>query len=271
MVNCSIVTYRHTSEEITLLLDCILKSCVNKIYIIDNSPTDELKVIRNYSEHIIYIFNDSNVGYGVAHNMALRKSIEENVDYHVVINPDISFEKGLLNRLALIMDKNKDYGQLMPKVVYQNGELQYLCRLIPTPWDYICKRYLPFKYAKKHADKFMLKFTGYNTIMNVPILSGCFMFLRVSALKEIGLFDERFFMYPEDDDLTRRMHMKYKTIYYPYLQVCHGYEAAPYKSLKMHFILLYNMVKYFNKWGWLFDKNRREINKKVLMELDYKD
>lgn len=38
----------------------------------------------------------------------------------------------------------------------------------------------------------MLKFTGYNTIMNVPILSGCFMFLRVSALKEIGLFDERF-------------------------------------------------------------------------------
>ena len=62
MVNCSIVTYRHTSEEITLLLDCILKSCVNKIYIIDNSPTDELKVIRNYSEHIIYIFNDSNVG-----------------------------------------------------------------------------------------------------------------------------------------------------------------------------------------------------------------
>lgn len=56
MVNCSIVTYRHTSEEITLLLDCILKSCVNKIYIIDNSPTDELKVIRNYSEHIIYIF-----------------------------------------------------------------------------------------------------------------------------------------------------------------------------------------------------------------------
>ncbi|EYE54595.1 glycosyltransferase, group 2 family domain protein [Bacteroides fragilis str. S6L5] len=169
------------------------------------------------------------------------------------------------------MDKNKDYGQLMPKVVYQNGELQYLCRLIPTPWDYICKRYLPFKYAKKHADKFMLKFTGYNTIMNVPILSGCFMFLRVSALKEIGLFDERFFMYPEDDDLTRRMHMKYKTIYYPYLQVCHGYEAAPYKSLKMHFILLYNMVKYFNKWGWLFDKNRREINKKVLMELDYKN
>ncbi|EXZ29334.1 glycosyltransferase, group 2 family domain protein [Bacteroides fragilis str. S36L11] len=39
----------------------------------------------------------------------------------------------------------------------------------------------------------------------------------------------------------------------------------------MHFILLYNMVKYFNKWGWLFDKNRREINKKVLMELDYKN
>lgn len=267
MINCSVVTYKHTIEEISSLLNCILKNHVDKVFVIDNSPTNVLTSISNYSNQVVYIFNNSNVGYGIGHNIAIRESIKMGADYHVVINPDILFEENLLDNIASIMDENKDYGQLMPKVVYENGELQFLCRLIPTPWDYACKRYLPFKWARKRADKFMLKFTGYDKIMNVPILSGCFMFFRVEALKQIGLFDERFFMYPEDDDITRRMHMRYKTIYYPNLYVYHGYEAAPYKSIRMHLILLWNMIKYFNKWGWFFDQNRRLINKKVLKDL----
>lgn len=270
MVNCSIVTYKHTEKEITSLLDCIFQSDINRVYVVDNSPTNKLKTLESYSNQVVYIFNNSNVGYGIAHNIAIKKSIEMSANYHVVINPDISFEKGLLDQLVQVMEEHRDYGQLMPKVTYQNGELQYLCRLIPTPWDYICKRYLPFGWAKKRANKFMLKFTGYEIPMNVPILSGCFMFFRVDALREVGLFDERFFMYPEDDDITRRMHMKYKTMYYPFLHVFHGYEAAPYKNLRMHFVLLKNMIKYFNKWGWIFDKNRHKVNKQVLEELNYK-
>lgn len=268
-VNCSIVAYKHSCEEILSVIQCINKSRVNKIFIIDNSPVDTLKEIKKSFNNIEYVFNDANLGYGIAHNIALRESINEDMKYHVVLNPDISFEHLLLDRISVIMDKNPDYGQLMPKVVYENGNLQYLCRLIPSPFDYICKRYIPFKWAKKKADKFMLKFTGYNKIMNVPILSGCFMFFRVSALKDIGLFDERYFMYPEDDDITRRMHVKYKTIYYPYLSIQHGYESAPYKSIKMHFILIKNMIKYFNKWGWFMDKERKRINQETLKELNY--
>lgn len=269
VINCSIVAYKHSTEDIIRLVDCILKSKINIIYIIDNSPTDDLKSISSYSSKLVYIFNNSNVGYGIAHNIAMHQSLMMSADYHVVINPDISFNAGLLDDIARVMAENPLFGQLMPKVTYANGELQYLCRLIPTPWDYVCKRYFPFDWAKKRADRFMLKFTGYNEIMNVPILSGCFMFFRVSALKEVGLFDERFFMYPEDDDITRRMHEKYQTIYYPKLNVFHGYEAAPYKSLRMHWVLIKNMIKYFNKWGWIWDKRRKEINRKVLEELGY--
>lgn len=269
MVNCSIVTYKHSFNDISLLIDCILKNSVNNIYIIDNSPTDELRNITDCSTKVKYYFCNKNLGYGRAHNIAIRKSIMNGIDYHVVINPDISFGNNLLDKLALIMDSNKNYGLVMPKITYEDGNLQYLCRLIPTPWDYVCKRYLPFKWAKKRADKFMLKFTKYDKIMNVPILSGCFMFFRIEALKDIGLFDERFFMYPEDDDITRRMHEKFKTIYYPFLCAYHGYEAAPYKSFKMHMVLVTNMIKYFNKWGWFFDKKRRLINKDTLKRLDF--
>jgi GT2 family glycosyltransferase len=104
--------------------------------------------------------------------------------------------------------------------------------------------------------------------MNVPYLSGCFMFFRCSALKEVGLFDERFFMYPEDIDLTRRMHKRYKTVFYPHVQVYHEHAKSSFKSLRMFAIHLYNIVKYFNKWGWLFDSERKKINKAVLCQLE---
>ena len=91
--------------------------------------------------------------------------------------------------------------------------------------------------------------TGYNQIMDVPYLSGSFMLLRTSALKEVGLFDERFFMYPEDIDLTRRIGAKYRTIFYPEVSVIHHHEKASYKSVKLLIIHVWNIMKYFWKWG----------------------
>ena len=116
---------------------------------------------------------------------------------------------------------------------------------------------------KKSKEKFYLKSTGYNKIMNIPYLSGCFMFLNVEAIKKVGMFDERFFMYPEDIDLTRRIHTKFKTIFYPEVSVGHHHEKASSKSVKMAFIHILNIIRYFNKWGWIFDKQRRLFNARL--------
>ena len=118
----------------------------------------------------------------------------------------------------------------------------------------------------KRARRFEMLDSGYDHVMNVPFLSGCFMFLRVSALKQIGLFDERFFMYGEDIDLSRRMHKCFKTLYYPDVTIIHHHEAASYKSLKMMFVHIRNIIKYFNKWGWFFDSERRKVNKIAIRE-----
>ena len=90
------------------------------------------------------------------------------------------------------------------------------------------------------------------------------MFLRVSSIKEVGIFDERFFMYPEDIDLTRRIHRRYKTIFYPNVSVIHRHEKASFKSLKMKLIHVINMIKYFNKYYWFLDLERLKINKNIL-------
>ena len=93
------------------------------------------------------------------------------------------------------------------------------------------------------------------------------MFLRVSALRKVGLFDERFFMYGEDLDLSRRMHRQYKTIYYPDAAVVHAHRAESYHSGKMLWVHIENIAIYFNKWGWFFDPERRKVNKKVRREI----
>lgn len=90
------------------------------------------------------------------------------------------------------------------------------------------------------------------------------MFFRTECFKKMGLFDERFFMYPEDIDITRRMHKHYRTMFWPEVTIVHAHRAASYKSLRMLMIHSYNMIKYFNKWGWIFDRERTEWNRNIL-------
>jgi hypothetical protein len=99
--------------------------------------------------------------------------------------------------------------------------------------------------------------------MDVPYLSGCFMALRVEALRKIGLFDERFFMYPEDIDLTRRMAECYRTTYFPKVRVVHDHARESYRNYRMLWVHIKNMIIYFNKWGWIYDQSRQKINSRT--------
>ena len=266
MLTASIVLYHHSPTEVSDIINCVLKSSVSTLFIVDNSTNDVSRKLENVSDRIWYI-HSANLGYGAGHNIAIRKAIEQGADYHVVLNPDIYFGEGTLEKLEAYMEVHSEVGQIMPKVFYPNGELQYLCKLVPSPLDLIFKGFLPSFLTNKKLYKFQLRFSGYDKIMNIPYLSGCFMFFRISVLQQIGLFDERFFMYPEDIDITRRIHEKYKTIFYPDVSIIHAHAAASRSNAKMLKIHIINIIKYFNKWGWFFDSKRRRINKQVLKEL----
>ena len=89
------------------------------------------------------------------------------------------------------------------------------------------------------------------------------MFLRTKALKDVGLFDERFFMYPEDIDLTRRIHRKYRTVFYPEVSIVHHHAQSSYVNFRMLMIHSWNLIKYFNKWGWIVDNERHVVNLRI--------
>jgi cellulose synthase/poly-beta-1,6-N-acetylglucosamine synthase-like glycosyltransferase len=87
--------------------------------------------------------------------------------------------------------------------------------------------------------------------MDVPYLSGCFMLFRVEALRKVGLFDERFFMSPEDIDISRRMDAEFRTVFFPGATIVHDHARESYKSMRSMWIHAENLIRYFNKWGWI--------------------
>lgn len=247
-------------------IDSFLNTDLNvKLYLIDNSPTDKLKILATDSR-IEYFHNPANPGFGTSHNVAIKKAIELESECHLVLNPDIYYSSGVIEDILFYMEENETVGLLMPKILYPNGKIQYLAKLIPSPFVFFVKRFFPNSNLKKKIlEKFELRFSGYDTIMEVPYLSGCFMVFRTEVLKEINGFDENIFMHMEDLDITRRCHdAGYKTIFYPNQVVYHDHLFKSFltvANLKMYFS---SAFYYFNKWGWFFDKKRRMINKNTI-------
>jgi GT2 family glycosyltransferase len=268
IISASIVLYNTNVDELKKVIKSYAPSKDRLLYLIDNSPeqTDVVSIVAE-NRYIYYYFARKNNGYGAGHNVAIKMAMKAGVKYHVVLNPDLNFESSIINKIADYMDSDDTIAQVMPKILNQQGDLQYLCKLLPTPMDLFSKRFLLNRASECILIRHQLKFADYNKKMNIPFLSGCFMFFRVSALNTVGLFDERFFMYAEDIDITRRMHMVYKTIYYPEVSIVHTHKAESYKSKKMLKIHIINVIKYFNKWGWFFDRERKIINKNVLKAL----
>ena len=270
MLVASIVLFDTPQKQIDNVLKSVFASnCVDTLYVIDNSPNDKWRILEKESPIIRYIHSD-NLGYGAGHNIAIHEAVDSDADYHVVLNPDIYFDSDVLIKLLKFMDSNQDVAYVMPKVVYPDEKIQYLCKLLPKPLDLIFRRFLPkSKLLEKINAKYELRMSGYDKIMNPPCLSGCFMFMRLSTLKEYSLFfDESYFMYFEDFDLIRRIHRVAKTLYYPNVSIVHDHAKASYKTRKMLKFHIKSAIRYFNKWGWIFDNERTKMNKKILDEIE---
>lgn len=265
MLNISIVTYcPRWEEEVNPLIEELLRStCFHCIYIVDNSPADNRQSVKQ-DDKVKYIFTGRNLGYGRAHNIALRESIYDKIPFHLVINSDILVKAEDIDLLCQFMQSNPMVGQLMPRVVGPQGDMQHLCKLLPALLDVFGRRFLPKKWIQKRNARYELHAVDYTRPMNIPYLSGCFMLLRTEAALKARLFDERYFMYPEDIDLTRTIHRDYLTLYYPAVTIVHNHAQASYKSLKMLWVHIVNMCRYFNKWGWFHDPERRRFNRQTI-------
>ena len=261
----SVVTYKNPLAQLQQAITSFLKTSLDvRLYVVDNSPDDRARALCN-DPRITYIFNGKNLGFGAAHNIALRQAMNQSA-YHAILNPDIYFEPGVLETLIEFAQTRPDVGLIMPKILNPDGSIQYLCKRLPTPTDLILRRFLPaaFKPLVEHRlARYELRDQDYSRILSVPALSGCFMLISDAALSEVGAFDERYFMYLEDVDLCRRIHQTFKTIYFPEATVYHRNGKGSYRELRLLMHHVASAFLYFQKWGWYFDPEREEINERA--------
>lgn len=258
----SIALYRNSPDQVGKAIGSFFAAVPNApLIVIDNSPDEQLRpVVETLGGE--YIFAGRNLGFGGGHNVALQRCMHRS-EYHLVLNPDVAFAPDALPALRDFMDRNPRVGLVMPKVVYPDGREQPLCKLLPTPPDLILRRFAGGAEGGRfhnRMSRYLLRDLDLTRARFVPNLSGCFMYVRVEALLDVGLFDERYFLYLEDVDLCRRIAQKWDTVFYPHATIVHEYANGSYRDL--HHLKLHaaSAVRYFNKWGWLRDPIRDRLN-----------
>lgn len=256
-VTVSIVT--HNSDKIFLSLDSLIETLGEdqtiQIRIFDNaSEADYRKHLESYLAYpfIKIIFHEENKGFGFGHNANLLGTD----GYGIIFNPDIILSENHLKEMTNHLAEQPECGLLAPKILNEDGTTQYLIRNHLNVFDYML-RFIPFKFVKKLFAKRLAKFECRDLPDDqdslVRMISGSFMVADLAKFNEIDGFDERYFMYFEDNDLCRKMEQAgYKTVYSPQFTVIHLYERGAVKSRKLFFFFLQSMRKYFQKWGWQF-------------------
>ena len=267
LISASLVTYHNPKDEVKSVIDTFLNSSLESIlFVVDNSSDSMLQEICS-NERIVYIYNEANLGFGTGHNIAIKRAISMDIKFHFILNPDVKYDPGVIEILVSKMNSDPSIGAIMPKVLNIDHSIQYLPKLLPSPFLLLVRTIRPFRWLfKKQYGKYVL--AKYEDIeLSVPTLSGCFSLYSLDALKEVGLFNEKFFMYFEDTDLSRRVHKSYKTIYFPSVTILHVHTRGAAKEFSLFKIFAKSAITYFNKYGWFFDKERRSINREVLQQL----
>lgn len=248
-VSGCIVTYNNR-DVIEECVDTILNNTRElnfTLFVVDNGSTDgTVDIIREKYPKVKIIRNEDNLGFGHGHNKVLRLIDSE---YHVVINPDISMDMDAITPLCEYLEEHVNVAMITPMVLNEDGTQQHLPKYCPSIRHVIISKFKPFKYLRKEYTRENENLT---TPTRIEFCTGCFFVIRTSAFKELEGFDQRFFMYCEDADLSRRIRIFNEIIFYPYAHVIHKWKRDNTKNLKGVFRFMTSLLKYFIKWGIKF-------------------
>ncbi|MFA5339469.1 MAG: glycosyltransferase family 2 protein [Candidatus Omnitrophota bacterium] len=217
------------------------KDLILEIIVVDNNSSDgSIAMVREKFPDVKPIGNKENLGFAKANNIAIKQSCGR---YILILNPDTIVLPGSMQLLVDFLDKNSRVGAVGPKILNEDSSIQLECaRNFPTPLiDFFILSSLYKRFPKsKIFGKYLMSYWDHNDGREVPLLSGACMLLRRSALEEVGLFDENFFMYTEDTDLCYRVKKAgWKVWYLPEAEIIHfggrSSEQIPYKKeMVMH-------------------------------------
>ncbi|MCW3779562.1 glycosyltransferase [Levilactobacillus namurensis] len=255
MVSVSVTTvlYNNSNDQIekfVLNMLSVMRDFDCKIYLVNNSSENDRlrKFLKKYKDNRICVINSSKNG-GVAYgNNAVLSNLKS--DYHFVVNPDVYVSDDVqIKKMINYMESNPQYGLLSPLIKFPSGKIQHLLKKEATIAD-MALRFIGLPIFKKRKARFVNLPDGYSSIHDAENVPGSFMLFRTSIFESIGGFDESYFLYMEDSDITRKVNQVSKSVFFPDAFVYHEWQRENRKSVRGVIQMLRSMKIYFNKWGW---------------------
>ncbi len=230
-----------------------------EIIVIDNASQDGTpEMIRKEFPEVKLIEVEKNRGYTGGNNLGLKQAKGK---YILILNPDIVVLEGAIEKMYEFMENHPKIGLLGPKLINPDKSLQETCYRFPKFITPLYRRTFlgKFRFAKKHLDHFLMKDYDRKKARKVDWVQGSCLMARNEAIKEVGLFDEKFFAYFEDVDWCRRFSEKNWEVWYlPEAELVHYHEQASAgglldifkKSTRIHIV---SWLKYFWKYRKHYD------------------
>jgi len=203
------------------------------IVVIDNGSKEKLDLSENYLDNIPLkvIANKKNLGFTGGHNAGINYALSKNADYVLVLNNDVVVDPNLIMKLLKVLDKNEKYAIASPKIYFA------------PRFEFHKDRYKEedkgrvFWYAggimdfrnviARHRGVDEVDNGQYQKVGETDFATGACFLIKREILKKVGLFDDKYFLYYEDSDLSQRIRRAgYKIIYAPDAVAWHRNAAA---------------------------------------------
>ena len=218
------------------------------LYVVDNAPGDSTMYrLRWQCPGLQYFAQPKNIGYGRGNNVVLPHLTSR---YHIICNPDVTFDKTLLSKMVQYMELNPDCAILTPRVFNADGTEQFLPKRAPTVRYLLGGRLenLPGPFRAWRSE-YTLRDAEVEAPTSVFFATGCFMMIRTSIFRQVPGFDPRFFMYHEDSDLSQKVLHYGNIVYHPHFIITHDWQRRSRTHLGSAMQHIISTVKYFAKWG----------------------
>ncbi len=270
-LNISIGTYSPCMDLLTQTTESLLVALLFAhkggnlgnvtLYIVDNGPghefTEQLDQQTAIYANISFIktkiiSGHGNIGFGRGHNIAWRHG---NGDFHLILNPDVYLEENAIHEALSYMDSNENVGLLSPYATDEKSQQHYLCKQYPSLFNLGLRGWAPESiknfFRKKLAYYEMRSLCNESKIVvEIPIVSGCFMFFRRKDLEQTGGFADTYFLYFEDFDLSLRLAKVAGIAFVPQVRITHFGGKSARKGWGHVFMFTRSALTFFNSHGW---------------------
>ncbi len=216
-----------------ILMDCLESlnrsgtECRMEVLVVDNGSEDgSVSAVRERFPEVKLIENGTNLGYAKANNMGINQASGR---YICLMNSDVKVRAGCLDSMIRYMDVNSGVGMLGPRILNADLTVQDSCRRFPSLWTHLI---LALGLAKMFPKSRVfygehMAFFGHDETRDVDYIAGCVMLVRREAIDQIGMMDERFFIYCEEVDWCRRLWQRgWSVHFFPGAEAIHLHGAS---------------------------------------------